>query len=922
MNDDFVKDLFLEGVDDQIRQARNIIKQKHKDYSNEKIGEILQRLLNLTEPYQDKSIPRNKPATNQAHLPKLTKFHIRGNINLETLHLYYTRYMNTPSISNKSIERFTDFPAFEREVDANFVADKNAEIKEIDEPPIYSDSNIDVFLGDSIEKCIKYGQGETYGLCISRTSRSTNLYHNYRLDNLTTYFVYFKKSLKNAPAKFILIDVTEDPDSFSYNIITPNIDEHISKSELIETFPELKDAINSNVFKYLPIEGEEKEYYDKWHGKNILSFITLDDQLRFVEMGGHVDWHDFSSDSLLNKHLIAKAYLERNGLLPEWILDEYPDIKKRYIQKIDRMLQEKSGRIEWNYLFDFEREYVKKNKKPEVLYISYLKSQLVDDLTAEEQIDRVRIAKVSLSEYEIENYIKDRKGVFTAMAEKGFYIPDEIFKEFPEIESTYNNSLDEGIEVYIKKFISNGKNFGLGPSEYFDEKSHYLRRCVEKKNVIYDILKREAETSSKIIKNNSIDSKHAGRVTVYENELIPDLSGLSVNSLVIKSKIISELENLPSINDALIIECPLLKSLEGLPKYTKTLYISYNDKLTTLKGLENIIVEEHLKLYRIKNIKTIDYLPQPTSSRNYRLTLGDLKNLKSLKGLPKILDSLTLVDLPKIKNLKGCPFRIQFNFSFKSIGTSLESLEGMPGYIRDYTDDLAIRDGLSAPSRFNHDIDDAMKKRREEEELKTESFKFFYYNLLSEKHFIKNLETINIREISSDMSNVEDRNFSTYLRSDSNDIEHDRSMKGFLGYGVFDEYNVAQGYIYGYDLTSDEYEDYNEINLNSVVFHDEQFKNFIESKGNLQLGDFVKKHFSNNSLYVSNFAVNKLYRISVYNLLFEFVNECRKRNKNMLFFDALSDTIKILKPERLTRHGMRILAEVETYYSKLMVIKI
>lgn len=196
------------------------------------------------------------------------------------------------------------------------------------------------------------------------------------------------------------------------------------------------------------------------------------------------------------------------------------------------------------------------------------------------------------------------------------------------------------------------------------------------------------------------------------------------------------------------------------------------------------------------------------------------------------------------------------------------------------------------------------------------------YSLLIEKHSVENLKSLDIRKISSDMENVEAQNFDYDYQSDARDIEDDRSMRGFIGYGIFDENKTIQGYIYGYYLTNDEYSDYNHIDFGEINFLDEPFKNFIASKNDEPLGSFVKRHFSQNSIYVSNFAVNRTYRIGVYHLLESFVNECRSKNIEFLFFDALPDTIKILRPERLSRHGMRILAEVETYGSKLMVIKI
>ena len=348
-----------EDVASQERQALNILKRNLiKDPE-----EVLTDLKSITDPYQaGDNITR--PARNQAHLPKLAEFLVKGKIKIETLKSYYDRYIKNPKLNKTPIVKFENFRKFEQFVDENDVStvSNHEQTKGISEKnAIYSDAEIDVFLGDTKQACILYGQGSKFGLCISRAD-SSNLFHNYRWeDELTTYFVYFKEPNINDP-NFIIVDASkESPATFSYNIIKPNSDKKISKADLIKKFPQLKTAMEKGIFKHKKIEGEEKNYYEKYHGKKILNFTTLDDRVKFIEMGEEISDTEWTKLGDMVPKLLP-YYIEIGHDIPKEILNNNPGFKKRYEQKLlQRVLMNIDDDTDLDDYTDDEIEYALKH---------------------------------------------------------------------------------------------------------------------------------------------------------------------------------------------------------------------------------------------------------------------------------------------------------------------------------------------------------------------------------------------------------------------------------------------------------------------------------------------------------------------------------------------------------------------------------
>ena len=281
------------------------------------------------------------------NLPSLVKFLLKGKIKIGVLKDYYDRYIKNPKLTATPLVKFEDFRSFEQFVDSKHVSSGNGSddiAKGISEKnAIYHDSEIDIYLGDTKQACILYGQGRKYGLCISRND-SGNLFHNYRWeDELTTYFVYFKDEAKEklkteAPAGFIIVDATKNPEEFSYNIIEPNSDKTISKDKLLDKFKPLTAAMNAGKFKHKKIQGDEKAYYKKYHDKSITDFNTLDDKIKFIEMEEEIKDNEWSELEAIVPDLLS-SYIAMGHDVPSNILDKNPKFKRQYENKLHQRVQ-------------------------------------------------------------------------------------------------------------------------------------------------------------------------------------------------------------------------------------------------------------------------------------------------------------------------------------------------------------------------------------------------------------------------------------------------------------------------------------------------------------------------------------------------------------------------------------------------------
>jgi hypothetical protein len=338
--------LVFEDAQSQINQAANILKKANfektkadkggkippeefesfKVENQKRAEEIVGRLKAIIDSAEK---PADNPNFGAGYefLPSLAKIFIAMGGNLEGIQTDYHDYsrISTPegikARRNKIINTLSpsDFSSTVHTIKADEANLKRSEVGEeeikktsegdfsSDSNNVYEDENVIVLKGtvenlhESVKNCRKYGQGHKYGLCISGDNAYYH-YMNYRFnDGLTTYFVYFKNSNKNAKEGFIIVDYVnrEIADengripnvAYQYNTITTNSDRGVkSEEEIIQKFPELQKPFSEGVFKDIPLIGDELEIKEKVYksdsifDKNIISnprliqaFIIIND---------------------------------------------------------------------------------------------------------------------------------------------------------------------------------------------------------------------------------------------------------------------------------------------------------------------------------------------------------------------------------------------------------------------------------------------------------------------------------------------------------------------------------------------------------------------------------------------------------------------------------------------------------------------
>lgn len=308
----------------------------------------------------------------------------------------FDEYMSIDRLKNeKTIFKHDDFTKFVGEVHqeiSSTLSLKKLKSSKMDESEaVYVDKNIAVYCGttedifESIQRCIKFGQGNKYGLCIA--SKSHNWYTHYRFTNsTTTYFAYFKDPNIHNP-NFIIIDALKNPenpinipgynnpyaqqeeqddvddgyddrpydndldteypsepppvenkpkptrsgfvtaDKYSWNPIIPNEDNEISKQKLLSQFPALRDAFTNDVFKVLPITESEKEVKKKFYGKELSEFTNIKDKLELIRFEHKSDFTEHE-EIYLNDDVSPQ---EAELLLKE-ILINRPELNARTIR--------------------------------------------------------------------------------------------------------------------------------------------------------------------------------------------------------------------------------------------------------------------------------------------------------------------------------------------------------------------------------------------------------------------------------------------------------------------------------------------------------------------------------------------------------------------------------------------------------------
>ena len=215
------------------------------------------------------------------HLPILVKYFLEGQ-SIDIIKNYYERFISNTKLNQKPIDNLT-FQQFEQMVDSAVVS-TNVKTKTLDDKPLYEDQNVKIYLGDTKEKCIKYGQGSKYGFCIARSDAS-NLYWGYRSRGATFYFVYFKNSYAKADAPSDLIVIHAYPnEQYQVNYAIPNADHKKDAQEIVDEFPVL-DGLLGKVIVFREHSENEKKIMEISDINDINDVKTLEQKLIWIEMG-------------------------------------------------------------------------------------------------------------------------------------------------------------------------------------------------------------------------------------------------------------------------------------------------------------------------------------------------------------------------------------------------------------------------------------------------------------------------------------------------------------------------------------------------------------------------------------------------------------------------------------------------------------
>lgn len=198
------------------------------------------------------------------------------------------------SLGNKGVkvndDTITDFLHFTEVIDRFYntritIKGKN-DATPIDAKSIFSiPNNIDIYLANSIQACIKYGQG--YPFCISRPGKD-NLYQSYRDNNTSTfYFVLDRTRDKSDPLHIVVVDAT--PGGFLLTDASNNTG-HISKygykyKDYLEYLYNDR-GVPRNLFKNIPKSKEEVEEQAKLgnRSKDLTWFrnLTYDEKSKYI----------------------------------------------------------------------------------------------------------------------------------------------------------------------------------------------------------------------------------------------------------------------------------------------------------------------------------------------------------------------------------------------------------------------------------------------------------------------------------------------------------------------------------------------------------------------------------------------------------------------------------------------------------------
>lgn len=257
----------------------------------------------------------------------------------------------SPKIKEKDITKYT-FKELERVIDSNFSTIKSAITSEpFEDDAIYNENGLTIYEGDTREKCIKYGQGESW--CISRkdTSNMFNTYR-YRYDEINFYFIFDSERVDTFSKIVLLVDKNGD-----YYLANRNNsgdfagNKEYKWNDIVDIQPKLKDL--KNLFKPKPLTKREREIYE-------LIKIRIKDDLF-----GKFNSYDIVESYISFGHVL---FAEQFVALPTELRNKYINLGHTLNQSIFEQLSQKEIHLYFSILMknnDDDIELLDITKLPE-----------------------------------------------------------------------------------------------------------------------------------------------------------------------------------------------------------------------------------------------------------------------------------------------------------------------------------------------------------------------------------------------------------------------------------------------------------------------------------------------------------------------------------------------------------------------------
>ena len=629
----------------------------------------------------------------------------------------FNQYMSIDKLKKeKAIFKYEDFLKFagdvHQEISSSTSLKKLKSSKMDESEAVYVDKDVAVYCAttedifESIQRSIKYGQGNKYRLCIS--SKSHNYYTDYRFRySTTTYFAYFKDPNAHNP-NFIIVDALKDdsnqeednlenntetsatektpePDNnnfvtadiYSWNPIVPNKDEEITKENLVRKFPQLRNAFIKDVFKVLPLTKKERELKEKFNGKEIQEFDNIKDKIELIRFEHKTNFTDEEQ-----RHLDEISQYEAELLLKE-ILINRPELDIRTIEvyKNYPSLYEKYLK---GTLDDVETEFREQNQDDE------------DDEDDEEDEEETESSGLELKlEYAkaFEEYPEMLKRYFSLLKpHKLQYNGDihnlvKIFQEFPQADDIID------YDYFFKtdnKVIHLQQAFKLMGDE--DIEAEIKPKCPKAYNYLYNLVEDvKLEQYDRIVNNFreriALSDRQHGKgkwwFTFYRLVECPNFEDIiKVNNFTP--------EEIKKLNKANIFfdEC-IFENTDGLTGLDYVSYLSFKKCL----GYNHYKLPKKVQTLNISECRDFVFCEDIGRGTQSKITNLELTNSKVVfTNFNPTIKNIDITDCT-FKNFVGLPQKLSsLYFTQRSVGSTRNrppSFEGIPKIIDDFVIDFS-----------------------------------------------------------------------------------------------------------------------------------------------------------------------------------------------------------------------------------------